>query len=44
MEYVEKAFCTVENMIKGVFPQFLNCKDGKVSLAKNCAHEIHLKP
>ena len=43
-EDIGKAFDTVENMIKGVFPQLLNCKDGKVGQAKNCIHEIHLKP
>ena len=42
-EEVGKTFGTVESMIKGV-PQLLNVKDGKVGKAKNCAHEIHLKP
>ena len=43
-EEVGKTFDTVESMIKGVFPQLLNVKDGKVGQAKNCAYEIHLKP
>ena len=43
-EEVGKTFDTVESMIKGVFPQLLNVKDGKVGQAENCAHEIHLKP
>ena len=43
MEEVGKALDSVESMIKGVFPQLLNSKDGKVGLVKKCAHEIHLK-
>ena len=42
-EDMKITFDTVENMIKGVFPQLLNVKDGKVGQAKNCAHEIYLK-
>ena len=38
---VGKAFDSIESMIKGVFPQLLNSKDGKVGQAKNCAQEIH---
>ena len=44
MEDVGKSFDNVESIIKGVFPQFINVKDGKGGQAKNCAHEIHLRP
>ena len=37
-------FNTVEGMIKEVFPQLLNKEDYKVGQAKNCTHEIRLKP
>ena len=31
-------------MIKSVFPQLINNNDDRVGQAKNCMHEIRLKP
>ena len=39
-----REFGTVESMIKSVFPHLLNSSEHKVGQAKNCVHEIHLKP
>ena len=44
VEDMRMTFDTVESMIKGAFPQLSNVKDCKVGQAKNCAHEIYLKP
>ena len=35
---------TLEEMIKNVFPQLLNSGDHKVGQARNCTHEVYLKP